>query len=201
MATDAQILANQTNSQSSSGPKTLEGKQTASRNSFRHGLTSKDVIIEGEDVELFNELHAQLIEEHQPATVTESMLVKNMAQYYWLVQRAIGLQNSTLEAKFFDDKVMALYIRYQTTNDRAFEKSLNQLLKLRAERRREEADLQKELLNEAKIRNLNAKSEDKERETEIKTCIEAPVPGFERIPYDKLKHLFATVVREATKSA
>ncbi len=37
-----------------------------------------------------------------------------------------------------DEKQLALYIRYQTTHDRAFHKCLNQLLKLRAEKRKAE---------------------------------------------------------------
>src|SRR5882757_2976969 len=119
MATIAQILANQMNSQSSTGPVTEKGKQTASRNNFRHGLASNQLIVPGESLEEFEELHTQLLEEHQPTTITESILVKKMAEHYWLSQRAIRFQNddNTTEQQF------ALYLRYQTTNDRAFSKS------------------------------------------------------------------------------
>jgi hypothetical protein len=37
-----------------------------------------------------------------------------------------------------DQKQLALYLRYQTTNERAFHKCLNDLLKLRAERHKQE---------------------------------------------------------------
>ena len=48
MASPAQILANRENAQRSSGPKTVEGKQAAGRNSLRHGLTGAQIVIPGE---------------------------------------------------------------------------------------------------------------------------------------------------------
>lgn len=39
MASDKQIAANRRNAQKSTGPKTLTGRATSSRNAFRHGLT------------------------------------------------------------------------------------------------------------------------------------------------------------------
>jgi hypothetical protein len=201
MATIAQILANQQNSQSSTGPVTEVGKQTASRNNFRHGLASSQLIVAGESLEEFEELHTQLIEEHQPSTITESILVKKMAEHYWLSQRAIRFQNddNATEQQF------ALYLRYQTTNDRAFSKSLSDLLKLRAERRKEqigfESQNQKAALNESKIRALNAKSEATEIESEIRNTIEAPLPGNMRVPFDTMKRLFSAAVREVAQSA
>lgn len=39
MATEKQIAANRANAKRSTGPKTLAGKQKASRNAYRHGLS------------------------------------------------------------------------------------------------------------------------------------------------------------------
>ncbi len=78
--------------------------------------------------------------EHQPATPTEKLLVDNMAQHYWLMQRAISLQGLSfkLEGPHCDSpEDLALYIRYQTTHERAFHKCLRELAKLRAERKLE----------------------------------------------------------------
>jgi hypothetical protein len=201
MASNAQILANQQNSQSSTGPRTEEGKQIASRNNFRHGLASNQLIVAGESLEEFEELHHQLIEEHQPTTITESILVKKMAQHYWLSQRAIRMQNNDDT----NDQQFALYLRYQTTNDRAFSKSLSDLLKLRSERRKEqigfESQNQAAALNESKIRALTAKSQAVELDSEIRQTIEPPLPGNLRIPFETLKHLFSTAVREVAQSA
>jgi hypothetical protein len=111
------------------------------------------------------------------------------------------LQNANIE----NDKKLALYMRYQSVNDRAFSKCLTDLLKLRAERRKEqigfESQNQKRALNEAKIRALNAKSEATELDSEIRQTIEAPLPGNMRIPFDTLKKLFAAAVREVSEAA
>jgi hypothetical protein len=64
-----------------------------------------------------------------------------MAQSLWLSKRAVFLQDvsfNVAEPTCLDEKQLALYIRYQTTNDRAFHKCLDQLLKLRAEKRKQE---------------------------------------------------------------
>src|ERR1700761_7701695 len=45
MATPAQVAANQANSQKSTGPKSPDGKTRSSRNSFKHGLYSKDLVL------------------------------------------------------------------------------------------------------------------------------------------------------------
>ncbi len=69
------------------------------------------------------------------------MLVGKMAQAAWLSKRALILQQTRLKHDArgcWDEKGLALYIRYQTTHDRAFYKSLNELLRLRAEKRKEQ---------------------------------------------------------------
>jgi hypothetical protein len=49
MASEKQVLANQQNALKSTGPKTDEGKAIAARNSLKHGLLAKEVVItEGE---------------------------------------------------------------------------------------------------------------------------------------------------------
>jgi hypothetical protein len=141
MATSAQVAANQSNAQHSTGPKTPQGKAIAARNNFRHGFTGEFRVLPWEDQEQCTALFANLHAEHQPSTITESALVDKMAQSLWLRKRALVLQDQTLNANLpacDDEKQLALFIRYQTTHDRAFHKSLDQLLKLRAERRKQE---------------------------------------------------------------
>jgi len=141
MSTNAQILANQQNAQHSTGPNTEAGKAVSCKNNFRHGLAGAFTVLPSEDQNEFDQLLAALAAEHQPATLTESILIEKMAQHYWLSQRAQRLQDLTmaedLPAKD-QDRQFSLFLRYQTTNDRAFHRSLNDLLKLRAEKRRME---------------------------------------------------------------
>ncbi|HTU46605.1 MAG TPA: hypothetical protein VMF91_16175 [Bryobacteraceae bacterium] len=143
MATDAQILANQPNAQHSTGPKTDDGKAASCKNNFRYGLTGASfIVLDFEDQDEYDHLLSGLRFEHQPSTMTESILVENMAQSHWLRKRAIYLQDQcatdeelTLEEQ---QKQLALFIRYQTTHDRAFHRCLTDLLKLKAEKRRSE---------------------------------------------------------------
>lgn len=92
MSTPAQIAANQKNSQLSTGPKSEEGKSASSKNNFRHGFTGVFSILPWEKQDEFDHLLGELRAEHQPATITETLLVEKMAQSYWLTQRAIKLQ-------------------------------------------------------------------------------------------------------------
>ncbi len=141
MSTSAQIAANQANSQHSCGPKTAEGKAISSKNNLRHGLTGPFVVLGWENQEDFRKLKNELLTEHQPATLTEELLVRDMAQSHWLRRRAVKLQDMCFrpDVPLADQpKELALYLRYQTTHDRAFYKALNELQKLRAEKRKQE---------------------------------------------------------------
>jgi hypothetical protein len=49
MSTTEQIKANRQNARKSTGPKTAEGKATASKNAVKHGLFAAEAVIEGEN--------------------------------------------------------------------------------------------------------------------------------------------------------
>ncbi len=152
MSTAAQIAANQQNAQHSTGPKTEAGRAASCLNNFRHGFAGAFTVLPSEDQEEFDTLLHGLRDEHQPQTLTETLLVEKMAQHHWLVQRALQLQELTIAAKMSmrdQERQFALYIRYQTTNERAFHRSLNDLLKLRAERRKAEIGFERQKREQA----------------------------------------------------
>lgn len=93
---------NRPNAHHSTGPRTLEGKLASSRNSLKHGLASSQLIMPGEDPAEFDALLAGLLAEHQPADVTEELLVHQIAQSWWLTQRALRLQNECFTAEGVD---------------------------------------------------------------------------------------------------
>jgi hypothetical protein len=170
MSSDAQIKANQANAQLSTGPRSEEGRQTSSRNNFRHGLASGQLVIPGESQEDFDDLLSSLLEEHKPASPTESALVAEMAQHFWFGQRAVRLQCLCLAGPEPDDKRFALFLRYQATENRAFHKCLETLLKLRKEQIGFESQKRKEALgplevarsqelHEVKMRGMNFQAE------------------------------------------
>ena len=144
MSTPAQILANQANAQKSSGPTSETGKETSARNRFVHGLSDPNnalFLLPSEDETQFIELKAHLKREHQPQTETERVLVRRMAESEWLRRRATRLQRFCHDAftgLVTREKEFALYMRYQTTQERAFYKALSELQKLRNEKRKEQ---------------------------------------------------------------
>jgi hypothetical protein len=141
MTTSAQVAANQANAQRSTGPRTALGKAVSALNNFRHGFSGAFTVLPWESQEEFDMLLGGLRDEHQPSGLTETILVDKMAQALWLTKRAVVLQHITLNYQrpgCDDEKQLALYLRYETTHDRIFHKALNQLLKLRAEKRKSE---------------------------------------------------------------
>ena len=141
-ASPAQQVANQQNAQHSTGPRTTEGKAKSSSNSSTHGLSgTRFRLLHFESQEEYDELEAGLMAEHGATTLTETLLVRKMAQSWWLRERAQFFIDALLPDEtgkaFLED--VPLYMRYQAQHDRAFHKALNDLLKLRAEHRRDEA--------------------------------------------------------------
>jgi hypothetical protein len=139
MPTPAQIAANQQNAQRSTGPVSETGKESSSKNARTHGLAGGFAILAGENRQEYVDMLNGLLAEHAPTTETESLLVHRMAQHIWISQRAINLQQLCLDPDtgICDSEYrLALYLRYQTTHDRAFHKCLSQLLKLKAEKRK-----------------------------------------------------------------
>ena len=145
MSTEAQIAANQANSEKSTGPKTEAGKAASSQNGYKHGLAMGGMfrVLKTESPAAFVRLILGLTEEFKPATQTEVILVERMAEHHWLRERAILFQNNCMEDVMEKGQepnipVMNLYLRYQTTHERAYHKCLNDLLKLRSERQKEQ---------------------------------------------------------------
>jgi hypothetical protein len=80
------------------------------------------------------------------------MYIETMAQSYWLRKRALILQNTCFDSEAptcGEPKDLALYIRYQNAHDHAFYKALNNLLKLRAEKRKQEIGFESQKRKEA----------------------------------------------------
>jgi hypothetical protein len=139
MATEAQIQANRANAEHSTGPTSPEGKAATSQNNLRHGLSCGFQVLPWEDQTKFDSLFASLRLEHKPQTVFEVSLVEKMAEHYWLSQRALSLQETCFNPELplcDQEKQLALYLRYQATHERAFQRCSDELRKLRSEKRK-----------------------------------------------------------------
>jgi len=173
MATAAQIEANQLNAQSSTGPTSEEGKQASSQNRTTHGLCHNHTcfyLLAGEDPEKYAELFTSLKEEHQPQTETERILVRHLAQHEWLRTRALRLQQMCFDANLQvkDNRQFALFLRYQTTHERAFYKALNELQNIRAQRAKEQIGFESQKLEQAAEKRAAEAHNLKKQEFELK---------------------------------
>jgi hypothetical protein len=92
MRTPKQIAASRANGAKSKGPVTAQGKRNSSRNSIRHGLFADTIVLEEEKKDEFFELLHELLDEHQPATPTETMMVETIAAARWRQDRIWGMQ-------------------------------------------------------------------------------------------------------------
>jgi hypothetical protein len=141
MSTEAQRAANQANAQHSTGPKTAEGKAAMSQNNFRHGLSGRFQVLPWEPQCEYDSLFAALRLQHKPETCFEVSLVEKMAQHYWLSRRALSLQETCFNPELpvcEQEKQLALYLRYQTTHERAFQRCADEVRKLTNEKRKAE---------------------------------------------------------------
>jgi hypothetical protein len=153
MSTPAQIHANRENAKKSTGPSEI-GKQTSSQNRTSHGLSRHNGsfrLVGDESITSYLNFIQSLLDEHQPTTETEGILVNTMAESHWLANRAENLTNTCFngEGELKDQKLFALYLRYQTMHTRAFYKSLNELLKLRAEKPKAEIGFEAQKLKQS----------------------------------------------------
>ena len=103
------------------GPRTKAGKATSSQNALKHGLASGTLLLPDEDPAEFEALHQSLITDHAPVNATETLLVYDMAKHHWLMDRAIRLQVEAFTTN--DMNKLAVLLRYQNANHRAFHKS------------------------------------------------------------------------------
>ena len=166
---EARLEANRQNAQHSTGPATPAGVAASSQNRTVHGLARHNGsfrLIPVEKRDKFEALQTELAEEHQPTTPTEAILVNSMAESLWLAQRSQSLQETCIDfitGQVKDAKMFSLYLRYQTTHTRAFHKSLNDLIKLRAEKRKSEVGFEAQNRKEEELRIKNEQHEMKKQ--------------------------------------
>jgi hypothetical protein len=121
----------------STGPRTLAGKSHSSHNALKHGLTMPAgpsmTFLPHEDTDAHTLLFLQFNQQFVPMTGAETELVREIVDSLWLARRARDLQTSALEAA--DLHALALYLRYETTHQRAHNAAIKTLLVLQKDRR------------------------------------------------------------------
>ena len=100
MATIKQINANKKNALLSKGPKTDLGKLNSSKNSLKHGLTAKQLVI-GENLKEFEQYRDQMIEELKPVGILQEQVVFKIIDVGFRLRR-IG----KIEAGIYNQEIL-----------------------------------------------------------------------------------------------
>jgi hypothetical protein len=93
-----QLIANQNNAKKSTGPVTLQGKQTVSNNALKHGVFSKSLILTDEDPAEYKSLLNQLLQELHPSGLLEQTLVERIALTLWRQRRLVRAETANIES-------------------------------------------------------------------------------------------------------
>jgi hypothetical protein len=200
---EAQLAANRANAQLSTGPTSPEGREHSSQNRITHGLSGRFRLLGWEDADQFQDLAKSLYNEHQPNTDSERRLVDSMVQHFWLMQRALTLQDQLLTQPELDHKTFSLYLRYQTTNERAYYRAKREFETGRKEQAKQqngfESQKRQQENHEAKIRLTNARAETAEIENYARSTMEVPLPGSIRVPFEDLTAAFRLTLQNLNK--
>ncbi|MDR3406520.1 MAG: hypothetical protein P4L99_28810 [Chthoniobacter sp.] len=97
---EKQIAANRRNALKSTGPRSPKGRAASRRNALKHGILSKQVLVQGQ---LFREsegelkaLHRRFWEDLQPAGPVEEMLVDQIVTAHWRLRRALKAESGEI---------------------------------------------------------------------------------------------------------
>ena len=155
MISEKQLEANRRNAQSSTGPKTVEGKANSSRNNLRHALTGQISLLPTEDREAHDAFCNGLIESLNPETPLEHQIAHSIAEDHWRLNRIRAIENNMFalghkgehreiqialaDAKTFQAQAhqFQLLSIYEQRLNRNLQRNLKQLQELQAERRQQ----------------------------------------------------------------
>ena len=168
---------NRANAQKSTGPCTEAGKQRSKMNAFRHGLTGQTVVLPAEDHSAYERHSQSFLNEYHPKDATETQLVQSLIDTSWRLNRAATIETNLFSlgitemedhirvnhpeaeaalamAATFRDNVRAFsnISVYSQRLSRQFERTLNQLRQIQAERRAAE---ERQLGQAAKILKMH----------------------------------------------
>lgn len=140
---DVLAVASQTD-RHKSGPRTNLGKQRSKDNALKHGFFSRVVVLKNEPRNEFESLHANLLTDLEPIGMLEEVLVEKLAVILWRYRRLLALEatppKSTIDliVENCDGNIhplgnlrWELTLRYESNLERAFDRTLGQLERLR----------------------------------------------------------------------
>lgn len=92
---EKQLEANRKNAQLG-GVKTEQGKAVSKFNAIKHGILSKNLVLEGEDNDSFERLRSGIVEEFEPHTELERLLADRIVSCAWRLRRSIQAERELM---------------------------------------------------------------------------------------------------------
>ena len=139
MSSAAQIEANQANAQSSTGPRTHEGKAASAINATKHGCFSKHAVLLNEnDHRQFESLRNSYVYQFSPTNIVEVALLDQLVLAAWNIERTNRLEAELASAEGIDPllseantKTLDRIVTYRMRAERTFHKCHKELRALR----------------------------------------------------------------------
>jgi hypothetical protein len=139
MATEAQIAANRRNAESSTGPRTKEGKSRSSRNAVTFGIYSAADFVHPTDNGLYRVFCENFRKELSPEGPFEHTLAAEIVHAAWRLRRCCVVESNMVDSEIdsqLDPMVDPIHARTQQAVDRARAQSHRNLQRATAELRR-----------------------------------------------------------------
>jgi len=148
MATEAQTAANRRNAESSTGPRTKEGKSRASRNAVTFGIYSAADFVLPADNHLYHHFCENFRKELNPEGPFEQTLTAEIVHAAWRLRRCAAIESNMIQSNMppgetqLDPMVEPAFAHAQETVDRARAQSHRNLHRATAELRRLQTERQ-----------------------------------------------------------
>ena len=138
MSSAAQIEANQANAQSSTGPRTPEGKAASATNATKHGFFSKHAVLLNElEHRQFESLRNSYVGLFKPTNIVEVALLDQLVLAAWNIERCNRLEAELANAEGIDPllsdangKTLDRIVTYRMRAERTFHKCHKELRSL-----------------------------------------------------------------------
>jgi len=98
MVSERQMAANRRNAQSSTGPRTAEGKARSRLNAWKHGLSGHTIVVGPE--QQFQIFHDDLLNSFSPTNPVEAVFVNRFIVAAWHSERILRIQTGYFENRF-----------------------------------------------------------------------------------------------------
>src|SRR5260370_4021638 len=96
----ARIARNRENASHSTGPKTEADKQRLSLTALRHGLTGHTIVLPTEDLAAYQRFTKRFFDDLKPIGILEEQLVQSIADTSWRLNCIPALENNLLALGF-----------------------------------------------------------------------------------------------------